>query len=275
MEQKNKYIICIDSDGCALDTMNFKHIHYFAPFAIEVFNVDDKELFTKYWNDINLFTSTRGCNRFIGLYKTFELMNASNNKYIRLETLKEWATNSKELSNSALKKEIEKTNSDELKKVLLWSEKVNQAIKDKKEEPSIFDGVKDCFKTISQLDNVDIAIVSAANLSALLKEWEEVGLKQYVKFIFSQENGSKKECLKELVDKHNYNSDKILMVGDSPGDYQAAFANKIHFYPILFDKEKESWNNLEKIYLTKFVNNQFSQDDQQQLLDIYNNNFKK
>ena len=30
-EKKRDYLICVDSDGCAMDTMNCKHIHCFGP----------------------------------------------------------------------------------------------------------------------------------------------------------------------------------------------------------------------------------------------------
>lgn len=270
---KDKYIVCIDSDGCALDTMNYKHLNYFGPIAVEVFNVADKDIFLEYWNNINLYSNTRGCNRFIGLYKTFEKLHDSNTNYKKLDDLKKWALSTNELSNDSLKVEIKKTNSEVLKKVLEWSEKVNSCIKDKKEPPKIFDGVYEAFKYMKKLDNVDIAIVSAANLSALKKEWDEVELLQYVKLVFSQENGSKKQCLKKIIDDYGYRKEQILMIGDSPGDYQSAYDNQIKFFPILFGKEKEYWGLLKNKYLMKFLNNDFKEKDQQQLLDLYNKNF--
>lgn len=34
---KHKFIVCIDSDGCAMDTMNIKHDKCFGPYAVEIF----------------------------------------------------------------------------------------------------------------------------------------------------------------------------------------------------------------------------------------------
>ena len=39
---KFKFIVCIDSDGCAMDTMDIKHIQFFGPLAAEIFAMKDK-----------------------------------------------------------------------------------------------------------------------------------------------------------------------------------------------------------------------------------------
>jgi len=33
-EKKHDYLVCVDSDGCAMDTMNCKHIHCFGPCMV-------------------------------------------------------------------------------------------------------------------------------------------------------------------------------------------------------------------------------------------------
>ena len=34
-QKKKDYLICVDSDGCAMDTMNIKHIKCFGPCMVE------------------------------------------------------------------------------------------------------------------------------------------------------------------------------------------------------------------------------------------------
>ncbi len=33
--RKNEYLVCVDSDGCAMDTMDIKHINCFGPCMID------------------------------------------------------------------------------------------------------------------------------------------------------------------------------------------------------------------------------------------------
>lgn len=99
---KNRKIVCIDSDGCAMDTMNYKHIYCFGPIAVKVFNIKEKEEFLKKWNKINLYSKTRGVNRFVGLSLVFDSINKP------LNDLKAWINSTNELSNKSLEKEISK-----------------------------------------------------------------------------------------------------------------------------------------------------------------------
>lgn len=64
---KNKFLVCIDSDGCAIDSMDMKRERCFAPAFIEVWQMEKKRTAAlKRWNPINLFSATRGINCFKG-----------------------------------------------------------------------------------------------------------------------------------------------------------------------------------------------------------------
>lgn len=131
------------------------------------------------------------------------------------------------------------------------------------------------FETIQLIHrSADIAIVSSANSEALQKEWAENNLMQFVKYVFGQEKGSKKECIANLIEQ-GYSKNKMIMLGDSPGDYKAAFDNEVWFYPILFNHEKESWDKFKNVYFDKFVNNHFNEEIQNELLNSFNNNMNK
>jgi len=41
-----------------------------------------------------------------------------------------------------------------------------------------------------------------------------------------------------------YDKRKVLMVGDAPGDSDAAQKNGVYYYPILVNHEKDSWAEL-------------------------------
>ena len=67
-EKKHDYLVCVDSDGCVMDTMNCKHFHCFGPCMVTEWGLEEwKDEILDRWNVINLFSMTRGINRFKGL----------------------------------------------------------------------------------------------------------------------------------------------------------------------------------------------------------------
>ena len=65
--RSHDYLICVDSDGCVMDTMNCKHYHCFGPCMIMEWALEQwAEEILRRWNEINLFQMTRG--RISGLW---------------------------------------------------------------------------------------------------------------------------------------------------------------------------------------------------------------
>jgi hypothetical protein len=64
--------------------------------------------------------------------------------------------------------------------------------------------------------------------------------------------GTKKEHL-ALAAVGKYEPEKILMVGDAPGDRKAAEANGVLFYPIDPGHEEESWQRFHDEALPRFL----------------------
>ena len=48
------------------------------------------------------------------------------------------------------------------------------------------------------------------------------------------------------------------MIGDAPGDYDAARSNGVYFYPIVPGRENQSWEEFSSKYLGIFLNGGFS-----------------
>jgi len=86
----------------------------------------------------------------------------------------------------------------------------------------------------------DIMCVSATPGEALRREWEEHGIAKYAAVIAGQEMGSKAEHL-GVAAKGKYPPERILMIGDAPGDLKAARANGALFYPVNPGCEDASW----------------------------------
>lgn len=249
-KKTKNFLVCVDSDGCAMDTMDIKHIRCFGPCMIEVWQLQKwEEKILKRWNEINLYTITRGINRFKGLSMALSEINEQYQAIDGIDDLFYWSENADELSNDALKKEIEKHPQKKIFKLALkWSEMVNNAIKKLPEsEIKPFPLVKEALKLAHE--KADIAIVSSANLGAVLDEWEKHGLLEHTDIVLTQNVGSKAFCISELL-KKGYNKENVLMCGDAPGDLKAAETNEVFYYPILVKKEKDSWQD--------FINQGFS-----------------
>lgn len=240
-QKKQDYLICVDSDGCAMDTMDIKHIRCFGPCMVDEWCLQqwqDEILYS--WNEVNLYTMTRGINRFKGLATALTEVNSRFCPIEGVEALSYWAQHSDELSNDALKQEIA-AQPDQIifQKALSWSNAVNANIKALPESQiKPFERVKDALAFAHK--KADIAIVSSANLGAVLEEWEKHGLLAHTDIVLAQNAGSKAYCIGQLL-KKGYDPQKVLMCGDAPGDLKAAEENGVFYYPILVRNEKASW----------------------------------
>ncbi len=271
-EKKQDFLVCVDSDGCAMDTMEIKHRECFAPEMIKTWNLhENEEYILNLWYDLNLYTQTRGINRFKGLAETFKIISEKGIEIEDLDSLLNWVDTTNELSNRSLKNEIEKTNSKALKMTLEWSLNVNEAIENLPKGDEPFENVKEGLETLSKI--VDISVVSSANGEALNDEWSRNELVPYLRALLGQEAGTKQHCIAELK-KKGYDTDKILMVGDAPGDLQAAKNNDVRFYPILVNKEGFSWERLVNEAVPKLINGEFDEVYQNQLIEEFNNSLK-
>ncbi|EEH96692.1 HAD family hydrolase [Clostridium tertium] len=272
--KQKEFLICIDSDGCAIDTMDIKHIKCFGPCMITEWNLEEwRKSILDSWNEVNLYTLTRGINRFKGLAVA---LTEINDKYIKIEGLDEflkWTDETLELSNESLEEELKKTNNTCIRKALEWSRAVNKSIDLlSEEEKSPFEGVKEAIIEAKKI--ADIAIVSSANEKAVLDEWSNNGLLESVDIVLTQNIGPKAYCISKLIEK-GYNRRNVLMVGDALGDLKAAESNEVLYYPIMVKKEKESWNRFTIEALKKFVDNSYIGEYQEKVINEFKSNLSK
>ena len=244
-ERKHDYLVCVDSDGCVMDTMNCKHFHCFGPCMVTEWGLEEwKDEILERWNVINLFSMTRGINRFKGLAMALSEIDKKYKPIVGVDALVHWAETAPALSNDgAAKAAAEATDPDAklvLQKALSWSKAVNAAIVELPEELKVpYAGAKEGLAAAHAF--ADVAMVSSANRDAVEEEWGKFGLLQHTDIVLAQDIGSKAACIKEML-KFGYDLDKVVMVGDAPGDCDAAEKNGVHYYPILVNHEKESWD---------------------------------
>ena len=255
--RRHDYLICIDSDGCAMNTMEIKHRKSLAPCMVYEWDLGEyRDAIMRRWREISLYSMDRGINRFEALAKILVDVNENYKRVEDLDSLLNWVKTSKELSTDSLRREVERTGSPALKKALEWSELVNGSLKmisEKNKKP--FEGVREAQEAAEQF--ADIVIVTAASRTEIVEEWGYYDLLKHVGLVLTQETGSKEYCIGKLLE-YGYQKDHAMMVGDSPIDQRAAKAEEVFFYPIMVWKEKESWEEFRNHALDKFREGTFA-----------------
>jgi len=244
-ERKHDYLVCVDSDGCVMDTMNCKHFHCFGPCMVTEWGLEEwKDAILARWNEINLFSMTRGINRFKGLAMALGEIDQQYTPIAGIAALQHWADTAPALSNDAVAKAAEEAQDPEAKlvlsKALSWSKAVNASIVALPEELKVpYAGAKEGLAAAHAF--ADVAMVSSANRDAVEEEWGKFGLLEHTDIVLAQDVGSKAACIAAML-RYGYDPDKVIMIGDAPGDSDAAKRNGVHYYPILVNHEKESWD---------------------------------
>ena len=270
-KKKKEFLFLTDSDGCVMDTMTIKHEKCFGPCMIKEWELSLWEAeILNIWNKINLYGITRGINRFKGLALTLSEVNYKFRKIEGVSSLLSWVDGAKELSNDALKSVINENPEEEIfKKALSWSISTNKAI----ENISLSEKLPfPCAKKALEFarGQADVAVISSANLDALHDEWQRHGLFPLVDAIASQSDGSKAGCIERLVTK-GYDRSKVVMCGDSVGDYEAAKNNGVFFYPILACHENESWQEFISDGFDRLTSGSFKEYGEEKMRQFYKN----
>lgn len=270
LQPQHEFFIAIDSDGCAFDTMEIKHKECFIPNIIKYWNLQPVSKYARAAAEfVNLYSKWRGINRFPALIMTFDLLKEwpdVQKRHVDIpvaQPVRDWIGQETKLGNPALKAKVEKTGDPVLTQALEWSEAVNATVADMVHDVPPFPFVHESLKKISQW--ADVIVCSATPNEALVREWEEHDIAKYTRIIAGQEMGSKKEHI-HLASVGKYESDKVLMIGDAPGDMKAAKANNALFFPIKPGYEDESWEFFFKEAADKFKNGEYTKEYEARLI---------
>lgn len=270
---QHEFLVGIDSDGCAFDTMEVKHKECFIPNIIQHYKLAGVSKYAREAAEfVNLYSKSRGINRFPALIEALEWLKerpeviARNIDVTIPQGVVDWMKRETRLGNPALEAEVQKTNDPDLVQALQWSKAVNDTVTDIVHAVPPFPYVRECLEKLSA--KADLLVVSATPNEALEREWEEHDLAKYVRSICGQEIGSKKEI---LTNAKKYKPRQTLMIGDAPGDYSAAKANDALFYPINPGHEEASWKRLFDEGIGKFFSGTFAGDYQTKLLAEFDN----
>jgi len=262
LQPKKEYFIGFDSDGSVFDSMEIKQQECFCPAFINIYNLQGAaKIAREVWNFVNLYSKTRGINRFQAVLRAADLLRSRKELSERRVTcpntdgLRAWIENKSELSEDSLSSEVRRNSHPHLQQALNWSKEVSVAIR------KIVRNIPP-YPTVSEIlgraaEKADLVVVSQTPSADLEREWVEYDIAKYVRLIAGQEYGTKSEQLK-LASSGKYDKNKILMIGDAPGDLAAARANGALFYPIIPGSEERSWEHLRDEGLERFFAGEFS-----------------
>jgi phosphoglycolate phosphatase-like HAD superfamily hydrolase len=250
-----EFFVGIDSDGCIFDSMEIKHKECFTPMFIKHFGLQAVSKYAReVWDFVNLYSKTRGANRFPALVRALNLLRERPQVKARhvsvpdTKALEEWIARETKLGNATLAAEVKGGNKG-LEQVKRWSDAVNAQVEDIVHGVPPFPLVTECLEKVNQ--RADAMCISQTPADALKREWAGARIDQHVKMIAGQEMGTKTEHLK-FAAKDKYEPARILMIGDAPGDFKAAKGNGALFFPINPGGEEASWQRLHEEALDRF-----------------------
>ncbi len=252
----HRFFVGIDSDGCAFDAMEIKHKECFIPATIRVWGLQGASTLVRETAEfVNLYSTTRGQNRWIALVRVFDLLAARPEvqaRGVRVPTarpLREFIASGAPLSAAGLRAYAEDHPAPELVTALEWTAAVDEAIAGMVTGVPAFGGVRESLEAMH--GEVDLLVVSATPLEALEREWNEHGLATYMDLIAGQEMGTKADHLR-LAAVGKYDDLHVLLIGDAPGDRDAAAAAGALFYPINPGHEEDSWHRFHHEALARY-----------------------
>ena len=263
LEPKHGCFVGIDSDGCAFDTMEIKHKECFAPNIIKGWDLQPVSKYAREAAEfVNLYSKWRGINRWPALVMVFDLLRERPEVQARhvappqAPHLRAFIDDDAfPKSNDGLIAYMAQYPDPELDRALAWTEAVNASIADMVHGIPPFPYVRESLAFLA--DKADMIVVSATPLEALSREWQEHDIARYVRVIAGQEMGKKTLHLK-LAARPKYPPDRILMIGDAPGDMRAAKANDALFYPINPGHEEASWQRFQEEAVHRFLAGEYA-----------------
>src|SRR5688500_16021303 len=97
LQPTQKFFVGIDSDGCIFDTMEIKHKECFCPAFVNHYKLQAVSKYAREaWEFVNLYSKTRGVNRFPAVMRCLELLaerkevQARNVDVMQMQGLRDW-----------------------------------------------------------------------------------------------------------------------------------------------------------------------------------------
>lgn len=237
----------IDSDGCVFDNMRWKHEHAFLPAFVAEFQLQGwQEQVARIWFRINLYSDTRGINRFAAFAIGLQELWALNDTHLRERLGRDPADLAAFFSEpsmrnaSSIRAAMSEGEADPLlPRALSWSQQVNAILEDTDVVHKPFPAAVEVLQKLSNRGEVNV--ISQAPHDTLVAEWKQAGLTRFTTRILGQEFGSKVEQARSIA---GTSITHCLLVGDAPGDADAARELACAFHLIRPGDEEAAWLEL-------------------------------
>ena len=255
---KHEYLVGIDSDGCAFDTMELKHKECFIPNIINYYELQGVSKYAREAAEfVNLYSKSRGINRFPALIETLRVAaEAARGEGPRrrdqhpagagrVDQARDEAGQSgaggggrRRRSDPDLQQGAGLVEGGQRDDRRTWSAACRR-----------FRSSARCLEKLQQ--QADMLVVSATPQEALQREWEEHDLTQVRRRDLRP--GSRHEERMLWPRPSSISRADVLMIGDAPGDYKAAKANQTLFFPINPGAEDSSWKRFYEEGIDRFL----------------------
>lgn len=259
---EHPYLVGIDSDGCVFDSMEVKQRDHFHPLILRHWRLEALETELRATAEyVNLRSPRRGSNRFIALHRTFELLHAWPGLADRGVPLPDpapldaWIAEGGILDNTTLAARAAETGDSELRRTLDWSLAVNADIQATMAPIPPFDGAREALAALHAV--AETVVVSLTPRGALEHEWTLHGIRPFADAVAGQESGSKTRQLQEAMAAGGYPPERVLLIGDAPGDLQAARECGVGFFPTIPGQEAACWRELVATDLALFLQGRY------------------
>lgn len=273
---QHDFFVGIDSDGCVFNSMEVKHNDCFSVNVVKHFGLASiSRQVHQAWDFVNLYSTMRGTNRFKALLLVFDylremsLVRKMGLEIPELRHLRGWTEVETKLGNPALQDAIDNAtgeSKDELRHVMQWSLGVNESVAEIVYNLPPFPGVREVLQRLQ--GKADVIVVSATPDEALKREWDEHNIDQYVALIAGQEMGTKTEHL-TITTKGKYSENRVLMIGDSPGDLKAGQSVDALFFPVNPGAEDASWAHFLDEGIDRFFSGHYAGTYEDKLLKAF------
>ncbi len=278
LQPEKEFFVGIDSDGCVFDSMELKHKECFCPAFINHYRLQGVCRYAREtWEFVNLYSATRGINRFKAVLEALRRLEARPEVRQQLGSLpptadlEAWVASETRLSGGLLEQYLndhrDSISPDSILHASLnWSNDVVEAVE------RIVHDLPPIAEAVAALEDLsakaDCVVVSQTPSDDLVREWREHAIDRFPRLIAGQEQGTKAEHL-ALAAGSKYAPGRVLMIGDAPGDHQAAQANGFLFFPIVPGREAASWRELRATGLNRFFSGTYAGAYQESLLDAF------
>ena len=254
--------------------MEIKHKECFIPNIIKYWDLQPVSKYARAAAEfVNLYSKWRGINRFPALLMVFDLLDEWDKVQERgftspdVASLRKWVATESKLGNPVLETYCKAHPDDAVMvKALEWSKAVNATVADiVKGGLPPFPYVRECLEKAQT--KADMLVCSQTPTEALTREWEEQGIDKYVSRLPARKWARSRAH--RFASEGRYDSAKMLMIGDAPGDMKAARANNALFFPINPGDEDKSWKRLYEEGLDRFFAGEFAGDYEAALIEEF------